>query len=63
LTKKYVPLIWGTEQEMAMAKLKQALCTTPVLLLPDLAKPFVVHTDASSFALGAILQQDNGKGF
>ena len=45
-----------------MTKLKRALCTAPVLLLPDLAKPFVVHTDASNFALGGVLQQDDGKG-
>ena len=62
LTKKDIPFEWGNEQEMAMTKLKRALCTAPVLLLPDLARPFVVHTDASSFALGGVLQQDSGKG-
>ena len=45
-----------------MNQLKKSLSTTPVLLLPNLAKPFVVHTDASSYALGAVLQQDSGHG-
>ena len=30
--------------------------------LPDPNVPFVVHTDASGFAVGAVLQQDQGKG-
>ena len=62
LTKKDIPFQWGAEQTKAMNELKKALCTAPVLLLPDLAKPFVVHTDASSFALGGVLQQDKGHG-
>ena len=45
-----------------MDRLKRVLCATPVLLLPDLSKPFVVHTDASSFALGGVLHQDQGHG-
>ena len=33
-----------------------------ILILPDPNLPFVVHTDASGFAVGAVLQQDQGKG-
>ena len=34
-----------------------ALCTAPVLVLPDPTKPYVVTTDASGYALGACLHK------
>jgi hypothetical protein len=42
--------------------LKAALVKAPVLIMPDTTKPFVIHTDASNEAIGAVLQQDQGKG-
>src|SRR6185437_14648171 len=39
-----------------------AIAQGPVLILPNPSLPFVVHTDASGFAVGAVLQQDQGNG-
>ena len=53
---------WKDEHEKAFKELKQKLTTAPVLLLPDPTKPFSVTSDASDFAIGAVLSQDQGKG-
>ena len=53
---------WGAEQQAAFDALKSALCSPPVLLVPDQSKPFVLNTDACKFAIGATLQQDHGNG-
>ena len=37
--------------------LKPGLCSNPQLTHPDLLKQFVVHTDASKYAVGAVLVQ------
>jgi len=55
-------LPWGKREQIAFDNLKQALCSTPILVLPDVNKPFVVNCDASGYAVGAVLQQDHGKG-
>lgn len=47
---------------MAFQQLKDAIVEGPVLILPDPKLPFVVHTDASGYAIGAVLQQDQGHG-
>ena len=39
-----------------------AVSTGPVLILPNGALPYVVTTDASGFAIGATLSQDQGEG-
>ncbi|XP_022855211.1 uncharacterized protein LOC111376484 [Olea europaea var. sylvestris] len=38
--------------------LKKFMWTNPILALPDMAKPFEIHTDASDFALGGVLMQE-----
>ena len=37
--------------------LQTALTQEPVLQYPDFTKPFILTTDASGFAIGAILSQ------
>ena len=62
LSKKGVEFIWKTEQEAAFQNTKDAMQMAPVLLIPDPDRPFVVNTDASGFAIGGVLLQDQGNG-
>ena len=58
LTKKRVPFQWGLKQQEAFAKLKYYLSHGPVLIVPDLRKPFEVSCDASGDGIGAVLNQE-----
>ncbi len=63
LTKKGSPnvLVWTEAQDQAFRTLKQCVCRPPVLRLPDIAKPFILQTDASCEGIGAIIfQEDEG---
>ena len=57
LTKKNTKWKWGVEQEVAFNTLKRLLTTTPVLQPADPTQPYILRTDASAYALGAILLQ------
>ena len=46
---------WGPAEQGAFDALKHALTTTPVLALANGAKPYVIETDASILAVGAVL--------
>ena len=48
---------WTPEAQAAFEKLKAMLCDGPVLISPNFDKPFVLHTDASSTGIGAVLTQ------
>ncbi|NCU37264.1 hypothetical protein EOM75_14810, partial [Candidatus Falkowbacteria bacterium] len=48
---------WGEAQQQAFTELKAALATAPVVAPPDFSRPFVVRTDASDAAIGAVLAQ------
>ena len=58
LTKKNVKFQWTAKENEAFKKLKEKLMTKPVLMLPDLMKPFEVNCDASGECLGAVLLQE-----
>ncbi|CAI7894551.1 unnamed protein product [Closterium sp. NIES-53] len=50
--------VWGEEVEAAFQELKKNLVSPPVLRIADPSRPFEVVTDASDFAIGAVLLQD-----
>ncbi|GMI80696.1 hypothetical protein HRI_001738900 [Hibiscus trionum] len=51
---------WGMEEEEAFGKLKKAVCSAPVLALPDFNSVFIVEADASDVGVGAVLVQKGG---
>jgi hypothetical protein len=53
---------WLPPHQKAFDQLKSALFGAPILMLPDPDRQYVVNTDASDFATGAVLQQDFGRG-
>ena len=62
LTKNDVPFVWGERQQKSFDELKAALCSAPVLLIPNPDLPFTLNVDACDYAVGGTLQQDHGRG-
>ena len=58
LTRKKQPFVWGERQQDAFERLKECLVSAPVLAAPVDEGRYVVDTDASGQALGAVLQQE-----
>jgi hypothetical protein len=48
---------WSSKQLDAFNKIKQALCSTPVLALLDFTQPFILEADANDKSIGAVLMQ------
>ena len=63
LLQKDEPWAWTDACEQAFQTIKRALVSPPTLAYPDLDKPFILTTDASTSAIGHILSQldDDGK--
>lgn len=57
LTKKTSPWIWDGKVQNSFNQLKKLLTTAPILRQPDDNMPFILFTDASSYAIGAVLVQ------
>jgi hypothetical protein len=49
--------VWSMPQQKAFEDLKFCLCSTPVLILPNLQQPFEIETNASDYVIGAVLTQ------
>ena len=56
LTRDKVVWRWGDAEQNSFLALKAAMASAPVLRLPDVERQFVVTTDASDMAIGAILE-------
>lgn len=50
------------EMKIAFETLKKSLTSPPVLAFPDFDSPFVIETDASSVAMGAVLVENKEDG-
>ena len=57
LTERNASFKWTAECENAFSTLRFKLTTTPVLAYPDFSQQFILDTDASNAAIGAVLSQ------
>ena len=62
LTRKDQPWNWTSLQQKAFDTLRTAFSSGPILGIPDVTRPFLIMTDASLFAAGAVLLQDDPNG-
>lgn len=60
LTKKGAVWTWGPSQQHAFDTLKELLSSPPILRQADPNLPYTLRTDASCYALGAVLLQGEG---
>jgi hypothetical protein len=49
---------WMSACEASFQELKMRLTTAPILVMPDMEKPFSIYCDASGQGLGCVLMQD-----
>ena len=48
------PWVWGATQQRAFDQLKQALCSVPVLVLPNMHADFVIETHAIDYCIDGV---------
>lgn len=61
LLKKDQKFEWSNECQEAFETLKKKLCEAPILVFPDFSQEFLLFTDASGVAIGALLAQGSIK--
>jgi hypothetical protein len=57
LTKQDIEFCWTEKCHQSFERLRTCLTEPPVMKYPDFSKPFTLHTDASDYAVGAVLAQ------
>jgi RNase H-like domain found in reverse transcriptase len=57
LTRKGREFVWTFDCQSAFDRIKEKLTTEPILCLPDFSKPFILTTNWSKCAIGAVLSQ------
>jgi len=62
LLKKDQKFEWTNAQQCAFDELKKRFTEEPVLMMPDQTRPFQIETDASKYATGAVLTQQDSNG-
>ena len=62
LVRKTTKWEWTPRRHEAFEKLKAAFVSRPVLIILDYSKPFIIEADASLFATGAVLLQEDSNG-
>lgn len=58
LLKKDKKFEWTDKCEAIFQELKKRLISAPILIMPDITKPFDVYCDASKIGLGCVLMQE-----
>ncbi|ESK82014.1 pro-pol protein [Moniliophthora roreri MCA 2997] len=53
---------WTKECQIAFNLLKAKFLSEPILVMPDINKPFIIEADASKWAIGAVLRQKGTDG-
>ena len=61
LTDQKAPFMWTEACQRAFAELKGRLVSAPILAFPNTSDTFVLDTDASNLAIGAVLSQKQGE--
>jgi len=62
LTKKTEKWVWNSEAEAAFTELMQRFTMAPILAHFDAQRPVIIETNASDFAIGAVLSQRDDEG-